>query len=360
MNILIINWRDITHPWAGGAERHIHELSKQFIRIGNRVTLLCGGFKGAKKKEQIDGINIIRVGNTYSIFLYAPIYYLFGLRAKKYDLIIEVSHGLPFFTPLFCRAPKTLIVHHNHKTLWKTEFPQIWRAGSFIEDKITPIIYKNIVTVTLSESTKEQLERMEFKKIYAILPGIRPVKPKFKKNATPLILYLGRLRKYKRVDLLLRIYQRMKVKVSNLELIIAGDGQDRQRLKNLVEKMDLRGILFKGFVTEDEKIRLLQKSWVLAFPSSIEGWGLVVLEAAACGTPTVGFRVSGVSEAIKHGKSGFLADSEDEFEQKLFKILKNKNLRDKLSKGALGWVKNFSWEKSCRSFMEAISRDENN
>jgi len=70
MRILILNWRDITHPWAGGAERHLHELAKQWIKSGHEVLFLCGGYKGALRSEKIGGIQIFRIGDTYLCYLF--------------------------------------------------------------------------------------------------------------------------------------------------------------------------------------------------------------------------------------------------------------------------------------------------
>lgn len=227
MRILIFNWRDITHPWAGGAERHLHELAKQWAREGNKVTFLVGGYKGALKRDVIDGVEIIRVGNTYSIFFFAPIYYLLKLRDIKFDCVIDTAHGISFFTPLYVGAAKALIVHHNHKRLWETEFGGlVSKIGVFLENNIIPWLYKKIPVVTLSQSEKRFLTRMGFRKIFSVPPGVdhRFFKVGSKRSRIPTILYLGRLRRYKRVEILFNVFSEVKEKVPDVRLIIAGDG----------------------------------------------------------------------------------------------------------------------------------------
>jgi len=360
MKILILNWRDITHPWAGGAERHLHELAKHWVKSGNEVIFLCGGYKGALRSEKIDGIQIFRVGDTYLCYLLIPLYYIFKLRWYKFDCIIDTSHGIPFSTPLFTRKQKFLIIHHNHEKLWKTEFSDlVAKIGIFLENFIVPSLYKKVPVITLSESEKKLLQKRGFQSVEAILPGIEG--KSFQKNrekaSKPTILYLGRLRKYKRVDLLLHAFPEIKKRVPGCQLLIAGDGQDRARLEYIARAKNIDGnVVFKGLVSEDEKVRLLQQVWVLAFPSLIEGWGLVAMEAAACGTPTVGFNVPGIRDAVRHGETGLLVKSRKEFIESIVEILKNRQLRLRLSEGARNWVNKFSWDESSCKFMEVMKQ----
>jgi len=359
MRILILNWRDITHPWAGGAERHLHELAKQWIKSGHEVLFLCGGYKGALRSEKIGGIQIFRIGDTYLCYLLIPLYYIFKLRWRKFDCIIDTAHGIPFFTPLFTRKQKLLVIHHNHEKLWKTEFSDLTaKVGIFLENIVVPSLYKKVPVVTLSESEKKLLQKKGFQSVEAIPPGIESsfFQRNGKRASKPTILYLGRLRKYKRVDLLLYSFSEIKRKVPSSQLIIAGDGQDRARLEYIAraEKVD-GNVVFKGLVSEDEKVSLLRQAWVLAFPSLIEEWGLVAMEAAACGTPTVGFNVPGIKDAIRNGETGLLAKTRKEFIQSIIKIIKDRGLRLRLSEGAKSWVRQFSWEHAAQSFIKRIS-----
>jgi glycosyltransferase involved in cell wall biosynthesis len=358
MKILILNWRYIFHPWTGGAERHIHELATQWTKKGHHVTILCGGFAKAPHRETINGIHIIRLGDTYTIYLLAPIYYIFFLRKKKFDVIISVAHGLPFFTPLFTRRNKIIIIHQNHEELWKTEWGGIIsRLGIFIENKIMPFIYRNIPVVTLSESTKYNLESLGFQKVYAIPPGILVPNTihKLRKSKTPTILYLGRIRKYKRVDFLLQIFPQIQNKIPHVNLIIAGDGQDKSRIEHIIRAKNIKNVEVKGWVSDSEKYELLTTSWTLAFPSKIEGWGLVSLEAAACGTPTIAFKVPGLEDAVKNNESGILVKNQKEFTEAVIIVLSNRQLREKFSNLSKKWANKFRWDKSAESVMKIIN-----
>lgn len=359
MNILIFNWRDITHPWAGGAERHLHELAKSWVKQGRKVTLISGGYRGAAHREIIDGIRIIRVGNTYTVYLLAPIYYLLRLRWRRFDLVIDTAHGLPFFTPLFTRRRKILIIHHDHSRLWRTEWPKlIGKIGSMVESRFVPRLYRNTRVITLSDSTRSELKKMGYRDVRAVPPGIDNRffnGIKIAKSDYPTILYLGRLRRYKRVETLISALPEIKATVTGAKLIIAGTGQDKARLEHLIREKNLTGdIDFVGYVSEAEKKRLLSSSWVLAFPSLIEGWGLVAMEAAISGTPTVGFRVPGVEDAIADKTSGFLVTSRSQFIKAINKILTDSSLREKMGHSARIWAKDYTWENSASKFWKEI------
>ncbi len=83
--------------------------------------MFCGKYPGCEEETVIDGIKIIRKGGQYSLYLYAPIYYLLKLR-KKYDIIIDCENGIPFFTPLFSKKKKICVMHHVHTDVFDKEF----------------------------------------------------------------------------------------------------------------------------------------------------------------------------------------------------------------------------------------------
>ena len=72
MNILALNWNDLSNPYAGGAEVHLAELLRRLVAYGHRVTLFCSNYPGGKPEEVIAGIRIVRRGNRYNFNLIAP------------------------------------------------------------------------------------------------------------------------------------------------------------------------------------------------------------------------------------------------------------------------------------------------
>lgn len=364
MKILILSARDITHPWAGGAEVNIHEMMKKWLSKGHEVTMFCAehyGGKRAPNEENIDGMRIIRKGKRFSIYMWTPFYYWFRLR-KHTDLILDIDYGIPFFSPLFSRKPIICIVNHVHGFTYFIEekFP-VSNIGYFLETKIMPLIYSQKTTIAISDTTKKELTSlgMNEKKITVINPGVdhnlyKAGNKKFKK---PTVLYVGRIRYYKRVDMLIYSFKKILSSVPDSQLLIIGEGVGKLKLKKIILKEKLqRKVKMLGYVSLKRKNEILKKSWVFVTPSMLEGWGMTVIEANASGVPVIAFDVPGLRDSIKHLKSGILVKTQNELERAMIRILTNKKLRKRLSLGALNWAKEFNWEKSADEHLRVFKK----
>lgn len=352
MRILIFNWRDIRHDWAGGGEVYVHELAKRWIQSGHSVTLFCGQNAGIplKQREDVDGVHVIRFGNRFSVYLWAVIYYFKELR-QQHDIVVDVQNGIPFFTPLFSGKPKLAVVYHVHGKQFFIELPFPLNVfGYMIERFIFPLIYHFVTIQVISKSTKKDLLQLHVpeKNIHIVYCGMNKNssnKIQVKKFTTPTILYLGRIKKYKRVDSLVAIFKNVLIVQPKAKLIIAGWGTEASSVVNLAMMSPMRRhIHILGPVSELEKKQLLSKSWVFVNPSINEGWGISVIEANLYGTPAVAYRVQGLRESIRHKKTGLLVRNEREFSEALISILSNKALRFSMNNNAKKWASKFSWD----------------
>lgn len=363
MNILILNWRDIKHSWAGGGEICIFEQASRWIKMGHTVTVFCGKdlYKNLPSFEVIDRIKIYRKGGRFNVYFWTIYRYLFMSR-EKFDLVIDVENGIPFFTPIFCRIPIVCYVHHIHDKQFFYELPHFLAIiGYIVEHFIFPIIYKNIPIITVSKTTQKELIKIGFneKNIKIVYNGINKdissLKDHVKKFSNPTILYLGRIKKYKRVDLLINMFQKIIEEVPSVRLIVAGWGTEGLRVTDLVMQGQLqKKITISGPVSNKEKKILLAKSWVFVNPSIGEGWSISVIEANLYGTPAVSFDVAGLAESIKHKETGLLAKDEDDLINKICEILKNHSLRKKLGKNAIKWSANFSWDRAAKESLQIL------
>lgn len=363
MKVLIFNWRDPKHTWAGGGEIYIFEQAKRWVKMGHEVIVFCGEDieKDLPYFEEINGIKIYRKGGRYSLYLWAIWYYLTKLR-KNTDVVIDVENGIPFFTPLFCRIPKVCYVYHVHgkQFFYELLFP-LNRIGYLIEKFIFPLLYKNITIQAISQTTKKQLIDIGFnsKNINVVYSGMNQTHSKnfVKKFSNPTLLYLGRIKKYKRVDLLVRIFPKILEKIPQAHLIIAGWGTEAANLTDLIMRGTLRKkITLLGPVSDNEKETLLSKSWLFVNPSIGEGWSIAVIEANLHGTPAVAFNVPGLSESIQDDKTGILAENETDLIEKICEMLANDNLRDKLSENAVKLAEKFSWNKSSLESLKILEK----
>ena len=366
MKILIFNWRDITHQQAGGAERYIHEIGRRLAKKHD-VTIWCGKYKGCKEVEEIDGIRVVRGGSGIRIGVFDPMIYLLAgwdylskLRKKRFDVVIECIIGLPFFTPFFAEARKIAIVHHLTGRIVFKEIP--WPAAviSYLFERAIPSIYRNVRFVTVSESSRKEMMNLGISpnKIHIVYNGVDgALSPIGRKSDHPSVIYFGRIKKYKRLDLLIRAMKIVVEEVPGAKLIIAGSVEDRE-LRGLVGELGLEGsVTFRGHVEESDKAELLGSSWVFVTPSSIEGWGITVLEANACGTPCVAYDVPGLRDSVRDGETGLLVKKNGDVEAlagAIVEVLMNKELRKDLSERALEWARNFSWDRSAEEFTRVI------
>jgi len=361
--ILIMNWRDIKHAWAGGAEVYVHELAKTWVKEGKEVTLFCGNDRKNAPSEVIDGVQIIRRGGHYTVYFWAFVYYIAYL-GRKCDIIVESENGLPFFTPLYSNKPAFLLVHHIHQDVFRThlKFP-LSTIAMAIEKHLMPLVYRNQQIITVSESTKKDLLELGFVKsehVEVITPGVELSQYKtLKKTAHPSFVYVGRLRHYKNIDVAIRAFAFVVKRHPDARFTIAGEGEIRNSLERLVAKLGLTGLVtFKGRIDEYEKAVLLAKSWAAVQPSSFEGWGITVIEANAAGTPVIASRVNGLVDSVIHEETGVLVSPKNviEWAETMHLFIEDKTRRLKLSKSAKKWSQNFSWHKSSISFLDKIEQ----
>lgn len=367
MRILIYNWRDIKHIWAGGGEIYIFEQAKRWVKAGHEVTLFCGEDRDKKLPfiEEIQGIKIYRRGGRYTLYFWAAWYYISRFRSR-FDVVIDVENGVPFFTPLFCPIAKVCYVYHVHGKQFFYELPKpLSYIGFIIERFIFPLLYKRTPIIAISETTKKQLVNIGLpaKNISVVYSGINGDHHKAAhlpiKFSNPTILYLGRIKKYKRVDLLVALFSEIVKKIPKARLIVAGWGTEASHLTDIIMKSPLRRkIALVGPVSRQEKRLLLSKSWVFVNPSIGEGWSIAVIEANLHGTPAVSFDVPGLAESIQQGKTGLLAKNADDLVTKICNILTDKHLRDRLSTNASEWAREFSWDRSAKNSLRILQKTE--
>lgn len=360
LRLLIFNWRDRRHVWAGGAEVYLHEIAKRLVKMGHKVTLFCGNDGHCPRNQVIDGVQMVRRGGLYTVYVWACLYYLFRFR-RFTDVIIDSENGIPFFTPLYARKPIFLLIHHVHQEVFRLRLkPPLSWLGQFLEKQLMPLVYRNIEVITVSPSSKAGIleHKLTNKDPRVIYSGVDPaVYHPGKKSPRPLVLYLGRLARQKSLEVLIRSARKVINRLPRVEFVIAGAGPDKKRLERLVKQLKLdRWVRFAGRVAEPEKVALYQKAWVFVNPSLIEGWGITTIEANACGTPVVASNVAGLRDAVHNPHSGLLVPygKVDEFSQSIIRLLRDKTLRQTMSRESIAWAKKFDWDKSSRELLEIL------
>ena len=341
--IVFVAWRDLANANAGGSELLVDRLAQGLQARGDQVTLLAGGKVGAREYA------VRRSGGTFSQFAGAPIAYQRHLRDS--DLIVEVCNGMPYLAPLWTRRPVICLVNHVHTELWPLRFPQpVAAAGRFTESVVMPRVHRRNLFVTVSASTFSALTEIGVgaDRIRLICNGVEPAPPPVPRSAEPLFLALGRLAQYKRIDILLKLWERVR-QVTGGRLVIAGDGPERDRLKALAGA----DVTFTGRVSEEEKHRLLSAAWMLLHPASIEGWGIVVAEAAVRGTPAIGFSVPGLRDSVVPNETGLLVRTEGEFASAWAALTIDHRRREAMGQAARDRALRLHWSAAVDGFSDA-------
>ncbi len=359
-DILIINWQDWTNPLSGGAEVHLREIFKRLTGDFN-IYLLCTHFANAPKNEIIDGINIYRVGSRNTFNFHVPKAYKKLNELKSFDLVIEDLNKIPFFGDRFVKGKRLAVMHHVFGKIIYTETNPILASYVYYSEKLIPKHYKNIPMIAVSQSSKNELVKMGIPKanVKVVYNGvdIKRYQSTAKLTKNPTIICLGRIKKYKRMDILIDSIPYVLKSIPDLKVILVGNGDDLPRLKEISRRNKIeKSIKFTNFVPAKEKADLLTSSWVSVNTSPKEGWGLTSIESQSSGTPSIVPDSPGLRETVKNGVSGYIYPFEDTktLSEILIKILKDRKLVIKMGASAKKWAKNFSWDESAKKMKEII------
>jgi glycosyltransferase involved in cell wall biosynthesis len=341
----------------GGAEVFTHEVAKRWVKYGHEVTLFTSEFHGCRREEFLDGVRVVRRGGRLSVYWWAKRAYKKRFSKEGFDVVVDEINTRPFFmTDAVKSEAKTVaLIHQLAREYWfyETPFPVSSLGYHFLENRWLQK-YVEVPTVTVSESTKWDLESLGFRSVTVVPEGLnfKPMRQVPRKSVIPVVMYAGRLKRAKRPDHALRAFQIAKEKLPDSELWVVGDGPFKADLERMVGD----DVKFFGDVSNDERRELVKQAWVLVNPSVREGWGLNIVEANALGTPCIAYDVPGLRDSVKNKETGLLAyaGNVDDLAEKMLLALKDDALRERLSKAALQFSRKFSWEKCAEAFLNVI------
>jgi glycosyltransferase involved in cell wall biosynthesis len=346
MRIVVLAWRDTPHPQAGGSEVVIDQLASRLTQRGHDVQLLHGG------PSAVHNYRSTRIGGSYSQYIRAP--FSFFRRRHDVDVVVDVENGIPYFSPLWQRRPVVGLVHHIHADQWAMQFPKpIAAIGRWLEGWLMPRVYRRTPFVTVSPSTTQGLTGLGIAhdQITTIEMGLdfEPLEPS--PSPEPRFLVLSRLVPHKRVKIALKTWDSVRP-LTGGTLVIIGDGPEFDNLRALAGP----DVEFTGWVDEERKREELSKAWLLIHPAHHEGWGTVVMEAAAASVPTLAFDVAGVRDSVVNGVTGYLAANENDFVAKWTTLATNAELRTQMATDAKHRAATFTWDRAVDLFESALNQ----
>ena len=362
--IHFVAWRDLDDPEAGGSELHAHKVASLWAEAGLDVTFRTSAVPGGPPALTRDGYRVVRRAGRYAVFPGAA---WEGIRMgqRPGDALVEIWNGMPFFSPLWYRGPRMVFLHHVHAEMWGMVLPSaLARLGDTVERRLAPPVYRRSRVVTLSESSRREIEEMLGLRADRITVAPPGVDARFTpgtaalRSPVPLVVAVGRLVPVKRFDLLLRALARVKREQPALEAVIVGEGYERPALESLRAELGATDwVQLPGRVGEDALLSWYRRAWVVASSSQREGWGMTLTEAAACGTPSVATNIAGHADAVLDGESGLLVDDGDELARALARVLGDEVLRSRLAKGALARARWFTWDATAGRALEALAAE---
>ena len=345
----LLAWRDFDDPEAGGSELHAAMVARIWAEAGLDVTMRTSYAQGQPHEARRDGYRVIRRSGRHFVFPHAIASEILAWHGPR-DGILEIWNGVPFLSPLWWRGPRAVMIHHVHHQMWDMVLTsRLARFGRALEGTLAPPFYRRTPIVTPSTSSKTEIVELlgiPARQVTVVPPGVdERFQPGGEKSPTPLILAVGRLMPPKRFDELIRVVVEVRRSHPDLELVICGDGYEKPKLQEQIRELGAESwIRLAGRVSDDELLGLYRRAWVVASASIAEGWGLTVSEAAACGTPAVATRIAGHVDSVVEGESGLLGADSRELVANLDAVLRDAELRDRLSEGARKHSVDLRWE----------------
>jgi glycosyltransferase involved in cell wall biosynthesis len=296
MRILIFNWRDLRHPRAGGAEVFTENIARHWVASGHDVTLFCSSVSGVPERESCDGVDIIRRGSRLGVYREAPRFY--REVGGKFDIVIDEINTRPFLCPTFVNdVPVVAFMHQLAADVWAHEFSQPVAVVGQRRELAWLRTYRYIPTLTVSASSKASLQAAGLQRVAVVPEGLDSLDAAWlrPKATVPTVVFVGRLAANKRPDHAVEAFRLARRHLPELRLFLIGSGV----LEDSLRKAAPDGVEFLGRVADAEKYGAMSEAHALISTSVREGWGLVVSEAAAAGTVSVGYDVPGLCDSVR-------------------------------------------------------------
>lgn len=362
MKICAVNWRDIKNPEAGGAEVHLHEILTHLVDWGHEAVQVSATFPRCTPEETIDGIRVIRRGRWFDANFTIPRFLRSHFKNNQYDVILEDINKLPFFVPLVTDIPVVPVIPHLFGTTVFREANILIASYVVFMELFIPFVFRKNHFMVISDSTRDDLvsRGVDPDRIEVVLCGLdhsRYRNLSRERFHEPTIVHLGRLRKYKSVEVAMKAMKTIREKLPEARLVIIGDGPHKPALERESRRLGLgESIEFRGYMDHEELIEFLNRAHLLLNTSPKEGWGLTVVEANACGLPVVASNRPGLKDSVRDGVTGYLVEYGDDaaLAYAALQLLEEGERWRRMSDNALERVKELTWDQCARKTEELL------
>lgn len=297
MRILVMNWRDLAHPSAGGAEVYVQQVLRRWAAAGHDVTFFTSAVAGRPAEESAEGYRLVRAGSKFTVYREARRWWQRHGRGR-FDLVTEAVNTIPFFAHEWVDdgTPVLPLFFQTCEEIWgySTRWP-ISMLGRRVLEPRWLARYRDVPSVAISDSTRDSLGRFGVRDVTVVPTGTEDLSTCAveQKADQPTLVFCGRMVSYKRPDHVADAVARARRQVPDLRAWMIGDGPMIGDLRSSAPP----GVKYLGRVTEDEKRALMGRAHLHVATSVREGWGMVVSEAAMLGTPTLAYNVPGLRDS---------------------------------------------------------------
>lgn len=366
LRVLFLATRDSTHPGVAGGDINMWECARYLASKGHSVTFAASRYPGSLPEETCEAVHIVRLGGIRTLWLTSFWYYVRQCRSK-YDVVIAEGFGgsrIPRLAPLYVREPIVTEWRQIHRAIFKAQYhPAVVPLLNILEHA-TAVLHRNSRVIAYTDEWKQQFPALGFppQNVFVVPVSIREhwlsigSRPL---NREPNLVWLGKFRRYKYPDVPISVMPRILQRVPNARLVLAGRHDDRRyegHLQRLVQRLDLgSNVEFRFDISEAEKEELLLRARALLLPSAVEGFGIVVLEANACGVPVVAS--TGVPPSVVVGGLNGLRYDEGDLTglaDQATRLLTDDEVFNRLSRSGTLFVRDFGWEAAGRKFEEVV------
>ncbi|MFT3853916.1 MAG: glycosyltransferase family 4 protein [Ilumatobacteraceae bacterium] len=296
MKILIFNWKDLAHPLAGGAEVYTERSARELVRRGHDVTIFCSRVEGRPSSEIVEGVRVVRRGSRLSVYREARHFWK-ATTPGEFDIVVDEINTRPFLTPRYVRTvPIVALMHQLAREIWRYETPlPVALAGRYYFERHWLRDYRDIKVLTDGPSSAASFVPYGLHDAVPVPMGADgSTVHRSQKADRPTVVFLGRLIAAKRPDDAIEAFGVLRREVPDAQMWVMGDGPLLDRLR----RDSPEGVELLGFVSHEERMKRLAAAHVLVATSVREGWGLNVSEAAAHGTPSIGYDVAGLADSV--------------------------------------------------------------
>jgi glycosyltransferase involved in cell wall biosynthesis/O-antigen/teichoic acid export membrane protein len=359
VHILLLTDRDWTHPQGGGTGTNLFGQVARWLSWGHQVTVIAGSYPGAQRVEQLaPGLTVHRMGTRMTVFQRAA-WATFRGVGRDADVVLEVVNGIAFCSPAWwwLKAPTVALIHHVHQDHYVAEMGWKGRIAALVAER-APLraLYTRAPVLTISQAARDDIVELGLPRehVHVAYMGVdAPPYPAGEKAPDPRLLYLGRLKQYKRIEVVLDVL----AGIPGAHLDIAGEGDHRPVLEQEIAERGLADrVTLHGHVSEEQKFDLFGQAWVNLTASSAEGWCLTVMESATVGTPSAALRVGGLNESIVDEQTGLLADTPQELAARVGRLVGDADRREELGENAQARARGFTWDHTAEQNLAVLER----